>query len=82
MAHNYNSPCTQCYRCDTCSDNELENDTNKPFTYLNKTSRENYRKNWQKNKMIGMSNHDCFKSPEQHKLDLKSKRKSKEKENK
>lgn len=58
MAHHYNSPCKQCYMFDTCKRIE---------------ERTKYIKEWKAlGYPIGMSNHDCFKSPEEHARDIKN----------
>lgn len=64
MAHHYNSPCNQCYQFQDCK---------------RVNERESYRKKWiEEGCPIGMSNHDCFKSPEAYKRDLENAKKSKE----
>lgn len=85
MAHHYKSDCKQCYRYFLCQEecqnpdliaqrNEIAQKSGKPFIYHNPKSRKEYQKRWIRDGMpISMSNHDCFKSPEERLRDQKTK---------
>lgn len=84
MAHHYNSDCKQCYRYQSClksqeeislSNEDLEQlfTSGQPLRQFHPRIRKIYQGWWKTHGMpIGMGNHDCFKSPEEHVRDLEN----------
>ena len=84
MAHHYKSDCKQCYRYELCliesSDPIIRQKKQKAaqiagsnFVKLDVESRKAYQLWWLVNDMpIGMGNHDCFKSIQQHEKESKT----------